>query len=114
MTKIVAASYLIALTTLHNPAKLPEYVSRVHELVPRYDGEFVREGPVTHMLENSIDVGGKEPDTGVIIRFPDEEASLRFFNSPEYEELREFRSDMATTVLFLVGEFPSQPDGVNA
>lgn len=99
--------YMIALTTVHDRSKLAEYAARVHEVVPKFNGEFVREGPVTHMLENSLPVGGQEVQTAHIMRFPDAQAALDFYNSPEYVELRDFRHDMATSAIFLLGEFPA-------
>lgn len=103
--------YEIGFATIHDPSKLPEYIERVGKIIAAHGGEMIHAGPVKRTLEGSISLGGRSPDNGVIIRFPDEAAAVNMYNSPEYVALREFRKDMETALIVVVGEFGNSTTG---
>ena len=49
--------------------------------------------------------------SGALMRFPDRETALRWYNSPEYQELIEVRSDAMDVRFSLLEGLPSPTEG---
>lgn len=89
--------YVIADGRAADPSKLDEYRTRNAELVPRHGGRFLVRGGDVDVLE-----GDWSPTRLVVMEFPDREAARRWYDSPEYTELREHRQANAATDMILV------------
>lgn len=80
------AAYLVVEAVITDREKFAAYARRVPELVARFGGEYIVLGGTQEALEG---------DWGevrlVVHRWPDMASARRFWNSPEYAEVRELR-----------------------
>ncbi len=78
--------YFIAGLRVHDPARYDQYLEGFDEVFQRYEGEVVLVDEAPAVLE------GEWPYTRlVVIRFPDEPALRRWYESPEYQRLARLR-----------------------
>ncbi len=80
------AAYLVVEAVITDQEKFSAYARQVPELVARFGGEYIVLGGAQEALEG---------DWGevrlVVHRWPDMASARRFWNSPEYAEVRELR-----------------------
>lgn len=80
------AAYLVVEAVITDREKFAAYARQVPELVARFGGEYIALGGTQEALEG---------DWGevrlVVHRWPDMASARRFWNSPEYAEVRELR-----------------------
>lgn len=80
------AAYLVVEAVITDREKFAAYARRAPELVARFGGEYIVLGGTQEALEG---------DWGevrlVVHRWPDMASARRFWNSPEYAEVRELR-----------------------
>lgn len=86
------AAYLIADVDISDAAVFEEYRREVPATEVRYGGRYLGRGGATKVLE-----GDWEPHRLVIIEFPDMEALLSWYQSPEYQRLKTIRERCART-----------------
>lgn len=78
------------------------YGAKAGELVAKFGGRYVLRGPGAQMLEGEFGDGASM----VISEWPDKDAALRFWNSPEYAEAKKLREGIADCQVLLI-EAPS-------
>lgn len=78
------------------------YGAKAGELVAKFGGRYVLRGPGAQMLEGNFGDGASM----VISEWPDKDAALRFWNSPEYAEAKKLREGIADCQVLLI-EAPS-------
>ncbi|MCV9965709.1 DUF1330 domain-containing protein [Pararhizobium sp. BT-229] len=86
------AAYLIADVDVTDAEVFKEYTREVPATESRYGGRYLGRGGATKVLE-----GDWEPHRLVIVEFPDMEALMGWYNSPEYSRLKAIRERSAKT-----------------
>ncbi len=82
--------YFIANLRVHQPALYDRYLDGFDAIFERYEGEVLLVDDAPSVLE------GEWPYTRlVLIRFPDEAALRRWYDSPEYQRLAQIRHQAA-------------------
>lgn len=96
------AYMIIAAKISDRDAFINGYGKAAAELVTKFGGKYVLRAPGAELLEGSFGDG-----TSVVISvWPDKEAARRFWNSPEYCEVKQLRDGLADCQVILVeGEF---------
>jgi uncharacterized protein (DUF1330 family) len=91
------AAYLIAQIQVHDPEAYKNYSSRTPAIIAKHGGRFLARGGATEILEG-------DPLAGriVIIEFPTMDAARSFFNSPEYQQVRKFRTPVSEAQFLIV------------
>ena len=80
------AAYLVVEAVITDREKFVAYARQVPELVADFGGEYVVLGGEAEVLE------GDWGDVRLVVhRWPDMESARRFWNSPEYAEVRKLR-----------------------
>ena len=74
------------------------YQQAVGPMVQRFGGRYVLMGGNTQVLEGAWSDGGG----AVISEWPDREAALRFWNSPQYIEAKKLRAGTGTFQVVLI------------
>jgi uncharacterized protein (DUF1330 family) len=90
------AAYYFAEFELKDPEAFKPYAAHVRQTVVPYGGVYLAQGGKTATLE------GAPPHRIVIMKFPDMDSALRWYNSPEYSAIRPFRQKAGETRNFLV------------
>ena len=88
------SAYLIA---MHDPDRYENYRSRTGEIVARHGGRFIVRGGAVHVLE-----GEPKVHRLVVIEFPDVVAAKGFYDSPEYQQVIQFRTSASSGELLIV------------
>jgi uncharacterized protein (DUF1330 family) len=79
-------AYVIALININDPQKYQEYAKRAGPAGAKHGGRFLVRGGDKTPLEGDI------PFQRIVVEeFKDVETAREFFNSPEYQEAREYR-----------------------
>ena len=91
------AAYLIANIRVNDPGRYKEYVTAVPALIAKHGGQYRVRGGETQVLE-----GPWTPDRLVVLKFPDREAALAFYNDPEYEPYRDLRQAVTDSSVVIV------------
>ena len=91
-------AYVVGQLNLTNPEAFKEdYGSKVLATVEKFHGRYiVRGGEITNLEE--VFPWGR----AVIIEFPDKEAALAWYHSPEYQEIIPGRLQSSTTLLTIL------------
>ena len=82
----MAAYFIVDIEEISDPQMYAEYRKGVDATMKRYGGKFLVRGGAYETIE-----GEWQPDRFIISEFDDEEHFKRWYNSPEYTELREIR-----------------------
>ncbi|MGC6329260.1 DUF1330 domain-containing protein [Rhizorhabdus sp. FW153] len=81
---------------------LQRFVSRyspaVAKLTEEMGGKYILRGRGGLVLEGE----GADGAAGIVIEWPDKESALRFWNSPEYAEVKKLREGLADISVTLV------------
>ena len=91
------AVYVVTDVEVFDLERYRPYTAAGHAAVLRYGGRFLAEGAAPELIE-----GTWLPKRMAIVEFPDREAALRFYQSPEYSEARAKRKDVARFNMILV------------
>ena len=79
------------------------YAPAAAELVSRFGGRYVLRAPGAEVLEGEIG-----PNRSVVVsEWPDKAAALRFWNSPEYQQVKQLREGACTAEVLLVEAPPT-------
>jgi uncharacterized protein (DUF1330 family) len=96
------AYMIIAAKIADRDAFINSYGKAAAELVTKFGGKYVLRAPGAELLEGRFGDGSSV----VISQWPDKEAARRFWNSPEYCEVKKLRDGLADCQVILVeGEF---------
>ena len=74
------------------------YGAAAAALIPQFGGEYLLRGPGAELLEGSWGEGASM----VISKWPDREAARRFWNSPEYAQIKKLRDGLADVQVLLI------------
>lgn len=91
------AVYVVSLIDITDADGMRRYQSNYPALVEAYGGSYLARGGKVEALEGSWD-----HDRMVVMRFPDREAALAWYHSPEYQPLIEARQRYGRANLLLV------------
>lgn len=90
-------AYILVEAVIEQPAAFAAYARAVPPLVANFGGEYLVLGGEAESLEG--DWGGVRV---VLHRWPNQEAARRFWQSPEYQELRRLREGTGTFRVMLL------------
>ena len=92
--------YLVFDVKIHNIKNYQEYINRGKPIVEKYGGEYIIRGGSIDIMEKDL----WEPTRMVLIKFPNKEAALSWYNSDEYQPVKKIRKANSTsTLLFIDG-----------
>jgi uncharacterized protein (DUF1330 family) len=77
---------------------ISEYGTAAGALAERFGGRYLLRGPGAQLLEGNFGDGAAM----VISEWPDKDAALRFWNSPEYAEVKKAREGIAECQVLLI------------
>jgi uncharacterized protein (DUF1330 family) len=95
------AAYVVANITVTDQEGYDEYRRRVPGVIEQYGGKYLARGGKVEHLEGDV-----TPNRMVITVWESFEAALRWYNSPEYTELRAIREKASTGDLYLLEGLP--------
>ena len=90
-------AYLIAEIEVVNPEPYKAYVAAAGPLVEAYGGKYLARGGPSEALEGAAPAGRL-----VIVEFPNMADAKRFYDSPEYTQVRQGRIENAVSRFILV------------
>ncbi len=100
------SAWLIITATIHDRAQFLEaYARPAAALVARHGGDYVLRAPGAELLEGP----GPAGESVVVSRWPNREAALAFWNSPDYAALRDARAGIAQCRILLAEDGPPAP-----
>lgn len=74
------------------------YGAAAGALVAKFGGKYVLRGPGAELLEGDFGAGASM----VMSEWPDKDAAKRFWNSPEYAEVKKLREGIADCQVLLI------------
>ena len=89
--------YAIFNIKISNPENYKEYVDKVKPIAEKYGGEYIVRGGVNVVIEGSW----KHPRT-IVIKFPSYEKAMEWYNSDEYQPIKQIRLDNAETNAIII------------
>ncbi len=90
-------AYLIADIEVTDPVGYHEYKKRVPAVIAAHGGRYLARGGASEVLE-----GTWRPKRSAIIEFPNLVSMKAFWESPEYQPLREIRERSAKSNLVVI------------
>ena len=90
-------TYLIAEVNIKNLKAYSDYLSAVPKIISKYNGEYlVRGGKISHHE------GEWKPNRMVVVKFPNRQKALEFYDSKEYEKFKIIRNQVTDSNLIFV------------
>lgn len=96
------AGYVIANIDANDHDQIQTYREKVAPLVARFGGRYLVRGGATKVLEGNYAIRRL-----VVIEFPTVADALRFYDSPEYQPIKQIRLDSAVCDLFVAEGYAS-------
>lgn len=88
--------YLVAQVKVQDPAWIPEYAAKVHDIVHRHGGKYLtRCGNILPIEGDAL-----AADMVAILQFPSLDALQAFVKDPEYAPFAKVRQNGASSILF--------------
>jgi uncharacterized protein (DUF1330 family) len=91
------SAYLVIEATVRDREALDRYASQAIPLIRQFGGEVIAFGPWESLF------GEPAYDNGMIVRFPDKDTALAWYNSPAYQALLDIRDAAFDCRFRLVG-----------
>ncbi|MEE4349071.1 MAG: DUF1330 domain-containing protein [Pacificimonas sp.] len=92
-------AYMIVTARIADREKFIEgYGAKAAELVAKHGGKYVLRGPGAELLEGDFGDGASM----VISEWPDKAAVHAFWNSPDYQEAKKLREDIADCQVLVI------------
>jgi len=92
-------AYMIVTAAIHDREKfISGYGVAAGELISQFGGEYLIRGPGAECLEGDFGDGASM----VISKWPDRDAVRRFWNSPEYAEVKKLREGLAEVQVLVI------------
>ncbi len=92
-------AYMIVTATISDRDKfIAGYGATTGAIVEKYGGKYVLLGPGAELLEGNFGDGASM----VISEWPDKAAVYKFWNSPEYQEAKKLRADIAECQVLVI------------
>jgi uncharacterized protein (DUF1330 family) len=93
---------MIVTCRIHDRARfLEEYGKPTAALIGRFGGRYIVRAPGAAMLENKV-TGQSDGASVVISEWPNKDAIMQFWNSPEYAALKAARQPLADADVMIV------------
>lgn len=92
----MAKGYWIARVTVNDPERYRDYVATARPAFERHGARFLVRGGPFHEME------GPARERNVVIEFASVEEALACYNSPEYQEAKAIRQEVAEAELTIV------------
>ena len=85
------ATWFVAELEIHDRERYSQYEAGFLEIFQKYEGQLIAVDEAPRVIE------GEWPHTRtVILKFPDDDAARRWYDSPEYQELVKHRHAAST------------------
>ena len=91
------SSYFIALINIHDPARYEKYLAGFDEVFEKYEGEVISVEDNPRVLEGKWPAGRT-----VLIRFPNDQALRKWYESNEYQKLARHRQEASVASVAIV------------
>lgn len=92
--------YFIAQVKINDPAKYADYEAGFLEIFQNFQGEIIAVDDAPTTLE-----GEKKNERVVLLKFPDQEQAMQWYQSPQYLQLAKIRLANAESTIKLVKAF---------
>ena len=86
----MSPGYAIFNIEVTNPDPYKEYIQKVKPIAEKFGGEYVVRGGNNQVVE-----GSWQYSRNVVIKFPSYEKALEWYNSKEYQPIKQIRIDNA-------------------
>ncbi len=84
------AGFVIFNIDVTNPEDYNEYITKVKPIVEKFGGEYVVRGGTNQVVE-----GSWQYSRTIVLKFPSYEKALEWYNSEEYQPIKQIRLDNA-------------------
>ncbi|UCG88347.1 MAG: DUF1330 domain-containing protein [Gemmatimonadota bacterium] len=91
------SAYFVALINIHDPTRYERYLAGFDEVFEKHEGQVVAVEDDPRVLEGEWPAGRT-----VLIRFPNEQALRRWYDSPEYQLLARHRREASVASVAIV------------
>ena len=92
------AVYMIGDVDIKNIEEYKKYMEKVRPMIESYGGEYLIRGGEIDALETNL----WEPTRMVLVKFPNKEIAMEWYNSDEYKPYKSIRLDNATSNILMV------------
>ena len=92
------AVYMIGDVDIKNIEEYKKYMEKVKPMIESYGGEYLIRGGQIDALETNL----WEPTRMVLVKFPDKEIAMEWYNSDEYKPYKNIRLDNAISNIIIV------------
>ncbi len=96
------SAFVVVHVKVNDPEKFKVYGQSARPTVAAHGGEFFLRGKVDSVL-----AGEHNHDTTLVIKFPDQDAIQKWYNSPEYQALIPNRNEAADMIFISCNEPPA-------
>jgi uncharacterized protein (DUF1330 family) len=100
---------IVQIEEVLDPAGLQQYVEQVVPLMAQFGGRYIITSFQTEPLE-----GGWHPQGIAVVEFETADQLRAFWNSPEYEPLRQLRQRSVRTRIIMADTPVTEPSGARA
>ena len=90
--------YMIGDVDIKNIKEYKKYMEKVRPMIESYGGEYLIRGGEIDALETNL----WEPTRMVLVKFPNKEIAMEWYNSDEYKPFKNIRLDNATSNILMV------------
>ena len=92
------AVYMIGDVDIKNIEEYKKYMEKVKPMIESYGGEYLIRGGDIDALETNL----WEPTRMVLVKFPNKEKAMEWYNSDEYKPYKNIRLDNASSNILMV------------
>ena len=96
------SAFVVVHSIINDPEKMKVYGGSAQPIVAAHGGEFYLRGKV-----NSVLTGEHRHQNTLVIKFPDQAAIQKWYNSPEYQALIPNRDEAADMIFISCDEPPA-------
>ena len=90
--------YMIGDVDIKNIEEYKKYMEKVKPMIESYGGEYLIRGGEIDALETNL----WEPTRMVLVKFPNKEIAMEWYNSDEYKPYKNIRLDNASSNILMV------------
>ena len=90
--------YMIGDVDIYNMEEYKKYMEKVRPMIESYGGEYLIRGGEIDSLETNL----WKPTRMVLVKFPNKEIAMEWYNSDEYKPYKNIRLTNATSNILVV------------
>ena len=90
--------YMIGDVDIHNKEEYQKYMEKVKPMIESFGGEYLIRGGEIDALETNL----WEPTRMVLVKFPDKNLAMSWYNSNEYKPFKRIRFETTTSNIIMV------------